>query len=251
MNRAALEEVDAVVHLAGENIVGKWTPEKKDRIRNSRVLGTRLLATSMADVASPPKVFVSASAIGYYGDRGIETIKDDSPPRALGFLTSFTQQWERAAQAAEEKGIRVVIPRIGFVLGTGGGGLPKMLKPFRMGLGGRIGDGLQYVSWITIDDLVSSITFALNNEDLQGPYNATAPNPVTNGDFAKALGRVLGKPAILPTPAFVARWLFGQMADEALLASAKVIPQKLLDAGFKFLHPELEEALRILLTERE
>jgi uncharacterized protein (TIGR01777 family) len=238
-----LEGLDAVVHLAGENVAGRWTKAKKARIRESRVNGTRLVAEALTRLDQPPRVLVSASAIGYYGDRGEEVLTEQSTP-GLAFLSDVCQQWEAAAELAARAGIRVVSLRIGFVLSRQGGGLAQMLTPFKLGLGGRIGSGRQYMSWIAIDDLVSIMLFALTHEDLKGPVNAVAPNPVTNLVFTKTLGRVLHRPTIFPVPAFAARLAFGQMADELLLASARVEPAALLKAGYQFRFHTLEPALR-------
>ena len=241
-----LEGLDAVVHLAGERITGRWTAAKKARIRSSRVQGTRLLAETLARLARPPKTLVCASAIGYYGHRGDELLREESPPGA-GFLAEVCREWEAAARPAAEKGIRVVQLRIGVVLSAAGGALALMLTPFKLGLGGRVGSGQQYMSWIAIDDLAGIIQHALANESLRGPVNAVAPRAITNREFTKTLGRVLGRPTIFPMPAFAARLAFGQMADELLLASARVEPTRLIASGYKFRTPELEAALRHLL----
>lgn len=241
-----LEGLDAVVHLAGERITGRWTAAKKARIRSSRVQGTRLLAETLARLARPPKTLVCASAIGYYGDRGDEVLREESPSGA-GFLAEVCREWEAAARPAAEKGIRVVHLRIGVVLSAAGGALALMLTPFKLGLGGRVGSGQQYMSWIAIDDLAGIIQHALTNESLRGPVNAVAPRAITNREFTKTLGRVLGRPTVFPMPAFAARLAFGQMADELLLASARVEPARLIASGYKFRTPELEAALRHLL----
>jgi hypothetical protein len=244
---AALEGCEAVVHLAGENIAsGRWTAARKARIRESRVKGTALLAETLARLQQPPRVMVCASAIGFYGDRGDEIVSEESAP-GRGFLASLCREWEAASAAAEKKGIRVVRMRIGIVLAREGGALAKMLTPFRLGLGGRIGAGLQYMSWITLGDVVGALQHAVTAEALRGPVNAVAPKPVTNAEFTRALGRVLGRPAILPLPAFAARLAFGQMADELLLASARVMPERLPASGYRFRHPEIEGALRHVL----
>lgn len=243
---AKLEGLDAVVHLAGENIAGRWTAAKKARIRSSRVEGTRLLAETLARLKRPPKTLIGASAIGYYGHRGGEVLREDSPPGA-GFLADVCREWEAAARPAAEKGLRVVPLRIGVVLSAAGGALARMLTPFKLGLGGRIGPGNQFMSWIAIDDLTGAIHHALTTESLRGPVNAVAPRPATNLEFTKTLGRVLGRPTIFPMPAFAARLAFGEMADELLLASARVEPAKLVSSGYRFRAPELEGALRHLL----
>lgn len=246
LDAASLEGLDAVVHLAGERITGRWTAAKKARIRSSRVQGTRLLAETLARLTRPPKALVCASAVGYYGERGTEVVREESPPGA-GFLAEVCREWEAAARPAAEKGIRVVHLRIGVVLSAAGGALALMLTPFKLGLGGRVGSGRQYMSWIAIDDLAGIIPHALTNESLRGPVNAVAPQPVTNLEFTKTLGRVLGRPTIFPMPAFAARLAFGEMADELLLASTRVEPARLIASGYKFRAPELEAALRRLL----
>ena len=242
-----LEGHDAVVHLAGENLAdSSWSPEKKARIRTSRVEGTRMLCGSLARLKHPPGVLVCASAVGYYGDRGREILREDSPP-GKGFLADVCREWEEAALGGARQGIRVVVLRIGMVLGPEGGALAKMLPAFRAGAGGRIGSGKQYVSWITLRDLVGVIRYAMSSGSMEGPVNAVTPHPVTNREFAAILGRVLGRPTFLSLPAFAARALFGQMADELLLAGACVEPAKLLASGYPFLLPDLEGALRVLL----
>ncbi|MEE9235496.1 MAG: TIGR01777 family oxidoreductase [Candidatus Acidoferrales bacterium] len=246
LDASGLEGLEAVVHLAGENITGRWTPAKKARIRESRVQGTQLLAGTLAELAQPPKVLVCASAIGYYGDRGEEVLQEASPPGS-NFLAEVCQAWEAASQPAAQKGIRVVKLRIGVVLSPRGGALGQMLLPFKLGVGGKIGSGRQYLSWIAIDDLVGVIHHALTTDSLQGPVNTVAPQAVTNLEFTKTLGRVLGRPTLFPLPAFAARWAFGQMADELLLASARVEPARLKASGYVFRTPDLEGALRHLL----
>ena len=242
----SLEGFDAVVHLAGENIVGRWTDEKRARIRDSRVNGTKTLCDIFARLSSPPKVFVSASAIGYYGDRGEEVLTEDSAA-GKGFLAEVCHAWEETTLATVQQGIRVVTARIGIVLSPTGGALAKMLLPFRLGLGGMIGTGTQYLSWVTLDDVLGAIHHALITDTVRGPLNVTAPQPVTNSEFTATLGRVLGRPTVLPLPASVARLLLGEMADELLLSSARVMPQKLLDTHYPFRHPDLEGALRHVL----
>jgi uncharacterized protein (TIGR01777 family) len=247
LDRKALEGVDAVVHLAGENIAeGKWTPEKKRLIRESRVKGTSLLAEALGSLNSPPKVLVSASAIGYYGDRGEEILREDSGP-GTGFLPEVCQEWEAAAKPAAEKGIRVVHPRIGIVLSPKGGALAKMLPPFRLGVGGKLGSGNQFMSWITLDELIRIIDFALTTDSLQGPVNAVSPNPVTNAEFTKAVGKALRRPTVFPMPSPVVRTIFGEMGDALLLASTRVHPAQLISASYPFRYPELEGALYHLL----
>lgn len=247
IDAGALEGVDAVVHLAGENIAERWTAAKKTRIRDSRVKGTQLLCETLTRLSSPPKVLVSASAIGYYGDRGEETLTDDSPP-GRGFLPEVCRAWEAATEPARQQGLRVVQLRLGVVLSVAGGALAKMLPPFRLGLGGVLGSGRQYMSWIALDDVVGTLQHAVVTDALQGPTNAVAPRAVTNQEFTKTLGKVLGRPTAMPLPAFAARLMFGEMADELLLASARVQPTKLLASGYQFRYPELAEALRHLLA---
>jgi uncharacterized protein len=244
---ASLEGFGAVVHLAGENIAGaRWTPEQKARIRNSRVKGTRLLADTLAGLSSPPGVMVSASAIGYYGDRGEELLTEDSPP-GDGYLAEVCREWEAATHPASRKGIRVVILRIGIVLTPAGGALARMLLPFKTGVGGTVGSGRQYMSWITLDDTIGAIHHCLMSDSLRGPVNAAAPRPVTNREFTKTLGRVLGRPTLFPAPAFALRLAFGEMADALLLASTRVSSGRLESSGYKFRQPDLEGALRHLL----
>jgi uncharacterized protein (TIGR01777 family) len=244
---AQFSDVDAVVHLAGESVARRWTTAVKKEIRDSRVRGTTLLCQTLAGLASRPSVLVSASAIGYYGDRGGERL-DESSPRGRGFLAEVCQEWEHATTAARDADIRVVNLRIGVVLSRNGGALKSMLTPFRLGIGGVLGSGRQYFSWITLEDLVRAIQFALSASALSGPVNAVAPQPVTNREFTKTLGRVLGRPTIFPMPAFAARLAFGEMADEMLLASARVEPNALDAAQFEFAHPQLEPALRHILS---
>jgi uncharacterized protein len=244
---SALEGLDAVIHLAGENIaVGRWTTERKCRIRESRIQGTQLLAKSLAYLFDPPKVLVSISAIGYYGNRGDELL-DEQSSAGTGFLSELCQEWEAATVPAAMRGIRVVTPRVGMVLSAAGGALAMMLPVYRRGMGGRIGNGRQYMSWITMDDLVRVIHHAITHESFQGPINAVSPYPVTNREFSKTLGRVLERPARLILPAFVARLALGQMADEVLIAGAKATPFRLIKSGYRFAYPELEGALHHIL----
>ncbi|HEX3560571.1 MAG TPA: TIGR01777 family oxidoreductase [Pyrinomonadaceae bacterium] len=247
VNAKELEGHDAAVHLAGEPIAeGRWDEEKKRRIRESRVQGTRLLAEALAGLNEKPLVLVSASAIGFYGDRAGEALHEESAS-GEGFLSEVCREWEKATLPASQAGIRVVHLRIGLVLSADGGGLPKMLTPFKLGVGGRVGSGRQYMSWITLEDLVRIIRRALDDEHLRGPVNAVAPNAVTNEEFTKSLGHALGRPTVLPVPAFAARLAFGEMADALLLSSARVVPTRLQEAGFEFTHPELEGALKHVL----
>ena len=247
IDKAGLEALDGVVHLAGENIAkGRWTAEKKQRIRDSRVKGTRLLCETLAGLERPPKVIVSASAIGYYGSRGDEVLTEQSPP-GTGFLADLGKEWEKATEPAAKKGIRVVILRIGVVLHPAGGALGRMLTPFKLGMGGRLGPGTQYFPWISLDDVVGAVVHGLTTDGIAGPVNAMAPNPITNLEFTKTLGKVLRRPTTFPMPAFAVRLAFGELADEALLSSVRAEPERLLDSGFEFQHPRLEGALRALL----
>lgn len=241
-----IEGFDAVVHLAGESVVGRWNRGKKTRILNSRKLGTMALASAAARSKKPPKAVVSASAVGYYGNRGDDVLTEESTSGA-DFLADVARQWEAALAPATNAGIRTVMLRIGFILSPRGGGLARMLPPFRMGLGGRLGSGRQWMSWISIHDVVGAIQHALASEALWGPVNTVAPHPVTNAKFTRTLGRVLGRPTIFPMPGFAARLAFGEMADALLLSSQRVQPAKLQSSGFQFRHPELEGALRELL----
>ncbi len=238
----ALDDVDAVVHLAGENVAGgRWTAAMKRRIEDSRVAGTGLIAGAVAS-ADPPPVLVSASAIGFYGDRGDRPV-DETGSAGSGFLADVCQRWEAAAAAAVESDARVVFLRIGLVLSSRGGALAKMLTPFRLGLGGVVGAGRQVMSWIHLDDLVGVIEHALTRVDLSGPVNAVAPAPVTNREFTRALGRVLGRPTLVPMPAALVRLVFGEMGTELLLAGTRVVPARLAESDFAFRFPDLETAL--------
>jgi uncharacterized protein len=241
-----LEGIDAVVHLAGENIVRRWTDAKKARIRDSRVRGTGLLAEMLAGLSTPPGVMVSASATGYYGDRGNELLTEESAP-GNNFLAGVCQEWEAAASVAREAGIRVVHPRFGIVLSPEGGALGTTLPIFKLAGGGRIGSGGQYWAWITIDDVVGAILHVLNTESISGPVNVTVPDPPTNAEYTKTLGHVLGRPTVFPLPAPVARLALGQVADELLLASQRIEPVMLKESGYSYRYPELEGALRHLL----
>lgn len=244
---SSLEGFDAVIHLAGENIAGgRWTAQRKAKIRESRSQGTHLLSEALGRLAHPPKIFISASAIGYYGNRGEERLDEKSMPGS-DFLAIVCQEWEQATIAASKAGIQVVNPRIGMVLSTRGGALAKLLTPFRLGVGGVVGDGSQYMSWITLDDLLGVFQHTLISDQLKGPVNAVSPNPVTNREFTKILGRVLGRPTIFPLPAFAARLAFGEMAEALLLSSQRVKPQRLLETNYAFRFPDLEQALSALL----
>ena len=248
INAAELEGLDAVVHLAGENLAaGRWTDEKKKRIRESRVKGTRLLSETLAQLNEKPAVLVSASAVGFYGNRGDEILTEQSASGS-DFLAEVCREWELATQAAAQAGIRVVNLRFGVIFSGEGGALKKMLTPFRMGIGGKLGSGHQYMSWIAIDDAVGAIEHALQNDSLRGPVNVVAPQAVTNREFTKTLGRVLSRPTIFPVPAFAARLAFGEMADATLLSSQRVEPERLNEAGYTFKYPTLEAALRHVLN---
>ena len=243
----ALEGFDAIIHLAGESVFGRWTAAKKKAIYDSRVLGAQTISDAIAGCQRAPQIFLSASAIGYYGSRADEPLDEDSS-NGEGFLAEVAREWEGATAAARRAGARVVNLRFGVVLSTQGGALQKMLPPFRFGLGGRMGDGKQWFSWISIVDAIGAILFALDQERVRGPLNLVAPDPVTNQDFAKTLGRVLHRPAIFPVPTFIPRLVFGkEMTDETFSASQRVIPAKLAATGYNFRYPELEAALRTLL----
>lgn len=243
----ALEGFDAVVHMAGENIAtGRWSAAKKGRIYDSRVQGTCLLCEALAQLVKPPKVLVSASAIGYYGDRGDRIMTEDSRP-GTDFLADVCREWEAATALAAECGIRVVSLRIGVVMTPAGGALHKMLTPFKLGGGGVIGNGQQYMSWVALDDVVGIVHHALTTESLQGPVNAVAPNPVTNHEFTKTLGRVLKRPTLFPMPGLAAKALFGEMAEALMLSSTRVDASRIGESGYTFQYPELDGALRHLL----
>jgi len=246
-NASRLEGVHAVVHLAGKNLAaGRWTPEFKEDIRRSRVEGTRKLSESLAGLARHPKVMVCASAVGYYGNRGDELLTEGSSAGS-DFLARVCQEWEAATELAVRAGIRVVLLRFGMILSAAGGALKKMLLPFKLGVGGRIGNGKQYMSWVAMDDVVGAIHHAICAEALRGPVNVVSPDPVTNAEFTRILARVLSRPAILPLPAFGARLLFGELADALLLASQRVKPERLQGSGYRFQLPDLEGALRCVL----
>jgi uncharacterized protein len=245
----SLEGTDAVIHLAGENVGARWTAARKARIRSSRVASTRLLSETLAGLQRPPQVMISASAVGIYGDRGEEVLTENSPPGdpAHDFLVSVTEQWEQAAAPAKAEGIRVVHPRFGIVLSPHGGALRKMLLPFRLGLGGRLGSGRQWMSWISIDDAVDVLRHLLLDERLEGPVNVTSPEPRTNSEFTGILARVLSRPALFPVPEAALRLALGEMAEGTILSSARVIPSRLLEAGFRFGQPDLASALQQVL----
>jgi uncharacterized protein (TIGR01777 family) len=244
---AGLEGIDAVVHLAGENIAaGRWNAARKAAIRASRVEGTRHLSEALAALSNPPKTLVCASAIGYYGDRGANVVTEESPA-GTGFLAEVCREWEAASAPAARKGIRVVTLRIGMVLAPDGGALSRMLPAFRAGLGGVLGSGRQYVSWIALDDLPAIVLHALSREDLRGAVNAVAPRPTTQRELAEALGKVLSRPVLFSVPAFALRIALGEMADALLLSGCRAVPRRLEESGYRFLNPELWGALRHLL----
>ena len=248
LEQEALEGIEAVVHLGGRNIAaGRWTATVKAQLRQSRVQTTQLLAAGLAGLATPPRVLVCASAIGIYGNRRDEELDEESST-GEGFLAELGRAWEGASAVAAEAGIRVVQARLGLVMSRRGGALAKMLLPFRLGVGGKIGDGRQYVSWISLEDAVAALIYAVENDALRGPVNLTAPQPVTNAELTRTLGRLLRRPTLLPLPAFAAKLLLGELAEEGLLASQRVRPTRLLEAGFEFAHPELEGALRRALA---
>jgi uncharacterized protein (TIGR01777 family) len=242
-----LDGVDAVVHLAGEGIAARrWSDEQKRRIVYSRVRGTHLVAETIAKLPNRPPILVCASAVGFYGPRGDEEL-DETSASGKGFLAETCREWESAADAARAAGVRVVHLRFGVVLSAKGGALAKMLTPFRMGVGGKLGTGRQWMSWISLDDAVGAIRHAIATPSLVGPANAVAPNPVTNAEFTKALGRALHRPTVFPMPAFAARLAFGEMADELLLTGQRVLPRRLLDTGCEFRDPTLAGALARIL----
>ena len=247
LSSGVLDRVDAIVHLAGENIAdGRWTDARKARIRDSRVDGTRRLSEALARHNPRPQTLMVASAIGFYGNRGDERLTESSTP-GHGFLSEVCEEWEAASAPARKAGIRVVHLRIGIVLTPSGGALGKMLRPFKMGVGGIIGSGQQYMSWVALDDVLGSMLHGLRTEILEGPVNVVAPNAVTNRDFTKTLGRVLRRPTVFPIPGFVARLAFGEMADALLLSGNNVVPTRLEESGFVFGFPTLENALRYVL----
>ncbi|HYW40758.1 MAG TPA: TIGR01777 family oxidoreductase [Terriglobales bacterium] len=247
LSPATVSGFDAVVHLAGESVVGRWTEAKKKAIRESRVQGTRHLAAALAQAEAKPRVLVCASAVGFYGNRGDEHLREESPA-GQGFLPEVCREWEGASRVAAEAGIRTVNLRIGLVLSAKGGALANMLKPFKLGLGGRIGSGQQWWSWIHVDDIVEGIHHAIRTESLSGSVNLVAPNPLRNAEFTKVLASVLGRPAFLPAPEFALRLAFGKMAaEELLLASQRVEPGKLGASGYTFRFRELRAALENLV----
>jgi uncharacterized protein (TIGR01777 family) len=242
LDAAPLEGFDAVVHLAAENISGRWTATKKARILNSRVQGTLTIAAMLARLQRKPKVLVSASAIGFYGSRGDETLDESSPPGA-DFLAEVARQWESATEAASRAGIRVALLRFGVVLGESGGALKQMLRPFKMGVGGRIGSGQQWMSWVALEDAAGAVEHAILNDSVRGPVNVVAPQPARNSEFTKTLGEVLHRPTMFPMPEFAVKIAFGEMGESLLLGSQRVMPKKLVQAGYQFKFPELKAAL--------
>lgn len=238
---------EAVIHLAGEPIVGRWTDGKKRHIVESRVLSTKHLAEAVARASQPPQVLISASAIGYYGNRGDEVLREDSGP-GRQFASELCLQWEGAAEPATAAGIRTLNLRFGIVLSAAGGALKQMLTPFRLGIGGNMGNGRQWMSWVDLQDVTAAILHMLKTDTLRGPVNMTSPNPVTNAEFTKTLASVLSRPAVCPMPAFAARLVFGQMADELLLSSQRVEPAKLLASGYAFHQPDLRRSLQTMLN---
>lgn len=246
---SGLENVDAVVHLAGEPVAQRWNDVRKKEIRDSRVRSTRLVVEGLKSLKNPPKVLVSASAVGFYGDGG-DTELDESAPAGEGFLPDVCQEWEKATMETLGLGIRAVCLRIGIVLSTKGGALGKMLLPFKLGVGGPVGSGKQWMPWIHIDDIVGALRYVLANDDLVGAVNATAPHPVTNAEFSKALGRALHRPAFMPAPAFGLKLLFGEMA-EILLEGQRAVPKKLQFAGYEFKYPDLADALEDVVRQRK
>ncbi len=245
---AFADGIDGFVHLAGENIAsGRWTKVKKREIRSSRVEGTKKLCEHILKLPSPPSVFVCASAIGFYGDRGMEFL-NESCSRGNGFLSDVCVEWEEATDSISKAGIRVVNVRFGVVLSKDGGALAKMLTPFKMGMGGKVGNGKQFMSWVAIDDATGAIYHALTTDTLKGPVNVTAPNPVTNIEFTRTLGHVLNRPTVMTMPAFATKLAFGEMANDLLLASTKVAPKKLFETGYNFQYTEIENTIKHILN---
>jgi hypothetical protein len=243
----SLEDLTATIHLSGANLAAhRWTPDYKREIANSRINSTRILATTLANLRHPPRTLLVASATGIYGNRGDELL-DETSPLGSGFLAECCQQWEAAARPAVDAGIRVLYLRFGVVLNTADGALASLLPIFRLGLGGRLGSGRQYMSWISLPDALAAIFFLLDSPTLEGPVNLTSPNPATNAQFTRALAAQLHRPAFLPVPAFALRLTFGEIADEVLLSGARAYPAKLAAAGFQFSHASLVHALPALL----
>ena len=248
LDETILDGFDAIINLAGENIANKrWDAKQKEKIRSSRVNSTNLLSKAIARLKNPPEVFICASAIGYYGDRPLEALTEDSLANKKDFLAETCKEWEDATKAASEAGVRVINTRFGIILSPKSGAMSKLLLPFQLGLGGIIGNGKQIMSWIALDDVVYAINYLIQDSSISGPVNFTTPEPVTNHEFTKTLGKVLNRPTIFPVPAFGAKLVFGEMADALLLSSAKVQPVKLIASRFKYAYPDLESALRHLL----
>ena len=249
LDPAALAGAEAAINLAGESIAsGRWNADRKRAIRESRVDATTTIAKAFAALDPKPRVLINASAIGYYGSRGDEWLDESSSSGSGDFLSGVCRDWEAATAPATKAGIRVVLSRFGVILSKRGGALATMLTPFKLGLGGRIGDGRQYMSWIAIDDVIGAILHSLGTENLAGPVNTVAPNPVTNAEFTKTLGKVISRPTLFPMPAFAAKLVFGEMGEELLLGGQRVRPAKLLESGYTFKYPELETALRHVLS---
>jgi uncharacterized protein len=243
-----LNGMDAVVHLAGENIAaGRWTPEQKKKIKDSRIKSTRLLADAICKLPAKPQVVVSGSAIGFYGNRGDEQLNESSNP-GFGFLAEVTREWEDAIAPVKAAGVRVVNLRTGVILSPKAGALNKMLPIFKLGGGGIVGDGKQYMSWVSLEDEVKAIEFMLTNTNIEGPVNVVAPNPVTNSQFTSILGHLIHRPTLFPLPGFAAKIILGEMADELLLSSQRCQPTKLLNGGYQFTYPKLDDALSAALS---
>lgn len=238
-----LKGIDAVIHLAGESVSGlRWTEEKKKAIRESRVIGTRTLVDALSELEDRPQVLVSASAIGFYGDRGDEVMTETSKPGTT-FLADVCREWEAEARRAEDSGIRTVLVRTGIVMSKDGGALGTMLMPFKLGLGGVVGNGKQWMSWISLDDHVRVIVYALENSNVRGAINSVSPDPVTNQEFTSVLGEVLYRPTFIPVPEFAVNLVFGEMGEALLLDSTRVMPKRLQEAGFEFKYPDLKKAI--------
>jgi uncharacterized protein len=242
----ALEGTDAVIHLGGESIIGRWTPAKKQRIRDSRVNSTRALAEALAGIEKKPAVFIVASATGFYGDRGDQAVDESAQP-GKGFLADVCVDWEAAAEPARAAGIRVVHLRYSMLLSPAGGALKQIVPIFKLGLGGTLSSGQQYMAWASLDDAVEVVRFALNTPALSGPVNVVSPTPITNHTFTKALGRAVHRPTLFPVPRFAAHLVFGEMSDALLMASQRILPTRLTEAGYQFRHPDIDEALQSLL----
>ena len=249
INLADLEGFDVIIHLAGENITDKkWTEKQKKKIFDSRVLSTKNLAEAIAKLENPPKLFISASAIGYYGDRPDEYINESSVSIKGDFLADTCKEWELATQAASSRGVRTINARFGLVIGTGGGIVSNLEPVFNFGLGGVIGSGKQLMSWIAIDDLVCAINYIIHNESISGPVNFTAPKSVTNQEFTTCFAKLLSRPMFMHIPSFALKMVMGEMADSLLLASCRVKPNKLIENGYEFAYPEIQDALKLALN---